>query len=263
MHSVQLWFVSLLFTERDLAQLENCRWWLTHDELAKVERYRKSDDRQKALYVRCCLRAILSHYFPLRPNEWQFEYGDKGKPRLCHAQRLSSGLEFNISHSGEYLMVAVMQTNSAEGAIELGVDIEKSSSDIQIASILPHYFTLSEQSELQALSSEQQKQRFFDLWVLKESYIKAKGQGLSLSLKSFGFDFTSMAPEPLFVKDSEVSLDCYRGIQLQLFDPPQDAADWNVYLGRIDDQYRFAVSFSGVGPIALEARLFFPQLFES
>ncbi|MCG7497289.1 4'-phosphopantetheinyl transferase superfamily protein [Vibrio sp. Of7-15] len=257
MNSVQLWFASLLFTERDLAQLESRRWWLSDDELVKVERYRKAEDRQKALFVRCCLRAVLSHYFPLPPNEWKFEYGDKGKPRLCHTQRLSSGIEFNISHSGEHLVIAVMKKNHADDVIELGVDIERSRSDIQIASILPHHFTLFEHSELQALPSEQQRQRFFDLWVLKESYIKAKGLGLALSLKSFGFDLVSMVPEHLLVEGSDIYLECYRGIQLQLLAPSQDGSEWNVFFGRIDDHYRFAVSLNGVGGIiSMEARLF-------
>lgn len=255
MHSVQLWFVSLLPTERDSTQLEDFRWWLSDDELIKVERYRNPDDRQKALYVRCSLRAILSHSFSLLPNEWQFEYGEKGKPKLCYEQRMNSGIDFNISHSGDQLVVAVMKATAEESGIELGVDIEQSRSDIQIASIIPHYFSLQEQTELQALPMDLQRQRFFDLWVLKESYIKAKGLGLALPLKSFGFDFSSAISERLFVDHSKPPLCCYQGIQLQLLEPPQDSSDWWVYFGRLDERYRFAVSLGGASePISVEAR---------
>ena len=62
--------------------------------------------------------------------------------------------------------------------------------DIEIAD---RYFAPAEVAALRALPSEQQQQRFFDYWTLKESYIKARGMGLSIPLERFAFDLEDSA----------------------------------------------------------------------
>ncbi|MCL1138584.1 eicosapentaenoate biosynthesis 4'-phosphopantetheinyl transferase PfaE [Shewanella pneumatophori] len=154
--------------------------------------------------VRGYLRALLSQHSEIRPNEWRFEYGDKGKPRLSDAQFAQTGVHFNVSHSGDWLLVGICtadnkgasqaskeETDSA--SIEFGVDIERCRNSTNIHSILSHYFSESEKRALLALPEALQRDRFFDLWALKESYIKAKGLGLALSLKSFAFDFSALS----------------------------------------------------------------------
>jgi 4'-phosphopantetheinyl transferase len=57
--------------------------------------------------------------------------------------------------------------------------------DIQIAD---RYFALAEVAALRALPTEQQQHRFLEYWTLKESYIKARGTGLSIPLDRFEFE---------------------------------------------------------------------------
>ena len=40
---------------------------------------------------------------------------------------------------------------------------------------------------MRALAPDRQLNRFFELWTLKESYIKARGMGLSIPLNQFSF----------------------------------------------------------------------------
>ncbi|MGF1757272.1 4'-phosphopantetheinyl transferase superfamily protein [Photobacterium sagamiensis] len=236
------------------------------------------DARTRALYVRGFLRAILSRYAPLSPDEWRFEYGEKGKPRLCAEQRDQTGLEFNLSHSGDYLLLGVMRAGSEN--VELGVDIEHARTSTDIYPILNHYFSPQEVTALLNLPENRQRQRFFDLWALKESYIKATGQGLAKSLKSFGFDLSEAREETLpmrlatgldspFYSESvaselELELELYRGIGLSFADNGSDKKvepnPWQSCLGRLNEEYRFAVTLGGsVKPMALDARLVCPN----
>ena len=49
-------------------------------------------------------REVLSHYAPMAPVDWCFVQGKNGKPRLESPPR---PLDFNLSHSGDWLVCAV------------------------------------------------------------------------------------------------------------------------------------------------------------
>lgn len=236
-------------------QADVIRGWLPEDERTKVTRYLQLAAREQGLMVRGFLRGILSLLAKdtsltgesLSPQDWRFEYGKKGKPKLISEQQASSGLIFNISHSGDWLVVAVMQRSEGQSICELGVDIERNRQSTNIYPILDHYFTHEESEALLALPNDQQRERFFDLWALKESYIKAKGLGLALSLKSFSFDLSEIKTTTLALFEQETCIDdlgVNENIQLNLHqgDLVKSADDWSVLLGKLNEDYRFAVS---------------------
>ena len=239
------------------------------DEIAKVDRYRMPSSQVQALYVRNYLRNVLSCYSDLRPEEWRFEYGEKGKPSLVAEQQLKTGLNFNISHSKEHLLIAVCQIEGKQ--VQLGVDIEHARSSTNIDSIMKHYFSDKELADLLELSKEEQRERFFDLWALKESYIKATGHGLATSLRSFSFEFSNLTEQTLSLHASdfqpnlqdeirlyrEIRLDSGIGLDLDSAQEDDISTDWQCCLGRLDDQYRFAVTLGGnLLPMQIEVRTF-------
>lgn len=248
-----------------LEQAAFIREWLTEDELKKVSRYLQAKDRDKGLMVRGYLRGILSLCsavdLKIVPQDWRFEYGEKGKPELTSELSARTGIKFNISHSGDWLVVALINVHQAsmidDACIELGVDIERSRESTNIYPILKHYFTQVETDALLALPGSCQRGRFFDLWALKESYIKAKGLGLALSLKSFSFDFSQMIETTLLLKDSGDKVKKCRSFEhIDLNFHHQDmsiheAKNWWVYLAKLDEQYRFALSVSNVDKVTL------------
>ncbi|TWD33671.1 4'-phosphopantetheinyl transferase [Vibrio crassostreae] len=264
---VDLWLCSLgnLNDQPDIVSQLKKR--LTADEIAKVERYRMPSSQIQALYVRNYLRKVLSSYSDLMPEAWRFEYGEKGKPSLVAEQQLKTGLNFNISHSKEHLLVAVCQREGKR--VQLGVDIEHARSSTNIDSIMKHYFSDKELADLLKLSKELQRERFFDLWALKESYIKATGRGLATSLRSFSFDFSNLTEQTLPIHPSnfqpnlqdeirfhgEISI--YSGVGLDVTEQTDISTDWQCCLGRLDEQYRFAVTLGGnLLPMQIEMRTF-------
>ena len=131
----------------------------------------------------------------IAPEQWQFTKNYYGKPTISNAS-LTIPLHFNISHTDKLVVLAVTVDQ------EIGVDVEyllRSGKTLEIAS---SFFSPSEVQQLLTLPPEKQKDRFFDLWTLKEAYIKACGMGLSISLDHFSYSFSpqgdisiSFAPE--------------------------------------------------------------------
>jgi 4'-phosphopantetheinyl transferase len=241
--------------------------WLSDDEVAKVGRYKSVSARHNALQVRIALRAVLSLHSNLTPQQWRFSYGTKGKPSLTQDLLAQTGLHFNLSHSGQWLMIGIVIAPNAEEKTEptiegasnewvynpeqdiyFGVDIERQRSSTDIVPILNHYFTQTETATLMCLPEPLQRQRFFDLWAVKESYIKARGLGLALSLKSFSVDFSQadQCNTPLQLTDnSSKPIELLKPVKLNFTDSKEPASidfSWQTVMGRLDDEYRFAVT---------------------
>ncbi|OMO20088.1 4'-phosphopantetheinyl transferase family protein [Vibrio lentus] len=264
---VDLWLCSLSNLNDQPDIVSQLKKRLTTDEIAKVERYRMPSSQTQALYVRNYLRKVLSSYSDLMPEAWRFEYGEKGKPRLIEKQQIETGLNFNISHSKEHLLIAVCQREGK--SLQLGVDIEHARSSTNIDSIMKHYFSDTELTDLLELNKEEQRERFFDLWALKESYIKATGKGLATSLRSFSFDFSNLTEQTLPIHSSDFQpnlqdeirlhgeISIYSGVGLDVTEKTDSSTDWQCCLGRLDEQYRFAVTLGGnLLPMQIEMRTF-------
>lgn len=152
---------------------------LSADEKKKQQRYRFAKDRHNCLVTRAFVRCVLSQYADLQPAEWIFENGRHGKPEISNS---SLPLRFNLSHTEEMIVCAVILHK------DIGCDIESRSRIAELKSIARRYFSASEVKALLALPTTQQQTRFFEYWTLKEAYVKATGQGLSVPLDAFSFN---------------------------------------------------------------------------
>ena len=111
-------------------------------------------------------------------GDWQFTCNPFGKPQ----SRDGFGAQapyFNLSHSHGRAVLALSRTP------QIGVDIEFAGRERRISEIAHRYFADAEAQDLLALSGPAQQRRFYELWSLKEAYIKARGLGLAIPLKSF------------------------------------------------------------------------------
>ncbi len=105
------------------------------------------------------------------PNQWDIQENKFGKPEITNKN--IRNLHFNISHSNDYLVIAM----SDEGKI--GIDIEPIGKEL--AHPFPsQLFSDNEQSRLQSLTTKQQTAYFTKLWTAKEAIAKCIGQGTHL-----------------------------------------------------------------------------------
>lgn len=112
---------------------------------------------------------LLHHVFGEESRGGRYELGGRGKPSLRSAK------PFNLSHSGDYAVLAV-SCNS------VGVDLERIR-PIDWERISARFFHPSEQAYLS--QSADPRTAFFWIWTLKESYLKAEGLGFSVSPARF------------------------------------------------------------------------------
>jgi 4'-phosphopantetheinyl transferase len=119
------------------------------------------------------------------PRGWIFSTNEFGRPYVANPSPATSRLSFNVSHTKGLIMMGVTIGTA------LGVDVENIGGREPYTEIADRYFSPSEVADLHSLPEPQQHKRFFDVWTLKESYIKARGMGLAIPLDGFSFHFPS------------------------------------------------------------------------
>lgn len=191
---------------------------LNAEEKVKQQRYKFAKDRHDALITRAFIRDLLSYYADVDPQDWQFDKGEKDKPEVINAPL---PLRFNISHTKNLIVCAVTLTD------DIGCDVENTSRSNDVLAIAERYFSKEETTELFALPVEQQRNRFFDYWTLKESYIKAWGLGLAIPLADFSFAIsdTVQMTNDMFAIKSDISL----SFATHREDEPQIWRSWLMY----------------------------------
>ena len=127
----------------------------------KLGKYNISDDKLRCLAAGLLLRHALGEGLK------DISYTQSQKPYLPNESY------FNISHSGEYAVLAVSEH-------ELGVDIEKNG---EYKEKLAQRCCTEE--ELIFLHGSKDKSLFYKMWTGKESIMKATGEGFRMSPRSF------------------------------------------------------------------------------
>ncbi|MDG2035810.1 MAG: 4'-phosphopantetheinyl transferase superfamily protein [Pseudomonadales bacterium] len=174
---------------------------LSSAELARNQRYRFARDRHRDLVARALLRSALGGLLDTRPEDVEFEIGAKGKPHLKDKSEPQRAIDqpalpfFNLSHSADWVVLAVAN-------FPVGIDIEFTQRKNNVLAIARNYFFGREVEQLFSLPFDQQRERFFDYWTLKEAYMKARGEGIALGLSNFGFQLCDSGRISLYLSSS-------------------------------------------------------------
>jgi 4'-phosphopantetheinyl transferase len=161
------------------------RYWylLTETEKSQARRFHFPADQHRYLVTRVLLRTVLSRYAPVSPAQWRFSCNAYGKPAVANDGGQAARIAFNLSHSGQLVVLCV----SCDHA--LGIDTECLSGRPPSMDTVARYFCAEEALALAAIPTHLRAERFYRYWTLKEAYIKARGMGMSIPLDQFSFDF--------------------------------------------------------------------------
>ena len=157
---------------------------LSTDERNRSKAFLRETDRLCYSVSRVFVKVVLSKYVDIAPETVTFKYNAYGKPGIANRIRdAETKISFNLSHTDDLIVLAVRNGG------EVGVDVENPSLRRAPLELTNEVFSLKEMEELQNLPQSMKDLRFFQHWTLKEAYIKARGQGLSIPLNLFGFSF--------------------------------------------------------------------------
>jgi 4'-phosphopantetheinyl transferase len=189
---IHLWRLDLRLEQIDLTQFEAT---LSLDEKGRAQRFLFPHDRDRFVATRGVLRELLGKYVKRGAGHLEFDYGSYGKPALRQGL-CERSVQFNVSQShGVGLLAFALGRH-------VGVDIELVRADLASEEMAERYFAPQEVNELKKIPPSRQDEGFFLCWTRKEAYVKARGGGLSIPLKSFQVSLTPGEPERLQAADA-------------------------------------------------------------
>ena len=168
-HAVHLWGIEL---EGSSWCIEQCSEWLDEAERHRATRLVREDIRRQYVLAHGGLRAVLSRYLDVNPDEVSLGRTEAGKPFVARDGREHSAITFNLSHAHNRALIAVSK------AQEVGVDLELVRSNVEVVKLSERYFAPSEHAVITQATEAQRAMIFFRYWVVKEAVLKAQGIGL-------------------------------------------------------------------------------------
>ncbi|MDI1323388.1 MAG: 4'-phosphopantetheinyl transferase superfamily protein [Algoriphagus sp.] len=182
---------------------------LHKDEQLKSEFFLKEEDRIRFILSKIYLKKLLSNYLKVEPSQLEFKYSEQNKPILINYPMIN----FNLSHSGQYIIIGFANKWS------VGVDIELMNTHIDLYNLINNCMSSPEVSVI--LNSEMPRQMFYKYWTRKEALLKGIGIGLTDRLKD---------------------INCNDGLNLVPIEFSGFASPWKVWSFEMDNSYSVSIA---------------------
>ena len=164
----------------DTAAIAAAASQLAPDEHEQYERFHDPHDARDYACAHALLRTTLSLESDREAAAWRFGKTPAGKPFLLEAAD-AAGISFSLSHARGMVACAVTD------APAVGIDVESVDRDVDANRIAGRFFAPVEAAHLDQLDGDARRDRFFDLWTLKEALVKALGVGMAAALDRLAF----------------------------------------------------------------------------
>ncbi len=175
--TAHLWF----FDTETLREPSTTDEWLARledHERTRYAAYGTAAARREYLGTRAVARTALAHYSGQPAECLRFGTDHLGRPELTSP--VMPGLFFSLAKTRE-LAVGLFALDH-----EVGVDVELVA-PIEAVELAERFFSPGELAELSSLEDTARLSRFYELWTLREAYLKARGIGLALPLEQLVF----------------------------------------------------------------------------
>jgi 4'-phosphopantetheinyl transferase len=187
-------------------------------------------DAKSALAGRLLARRACQETLGLEWSKMKFERTERGRPFLLQPE--TPCFDFNVSHQGDWVVCAAEYVPHLTPRI--GVDVMKLESrdkpPLEFASIFRRQLSDYEWGYVERGPGSTVLNRFYRVWCLKESYLKADGCGISKDLRSVAFTPRS---DHLFTQHI---------ISDTVMNPSEEVnGSWRFHEGFLDDKHCWAV----------------------
>ena len=158
-------------------RIEELASFLLPEEKERQARFVSAELRREYLVTRVLARWSLSVFVPgVRPEAWTFARTESHRPFVTSRD----GLDFNLSNT-PWLVACAVSTG------RVGLDVELLARGDDVLEVASWCFSDEELDGLFALPIVERRVRAVELWTLKESYVKALGDGISAPLRAITF----------------------------------------------------------------------------
>lgn len=135
---------------------------------SRILLYKDEKDRLLRICSKLLLKHLLDYYCHTPKLSLQdLKYTNLNKPYF------DADFDFSITHSGNLVIVAGIKTG------KIGIDCEQKKNALNFE-VLSEFLTKDETKLIDI--SDDKVSVFYDLWVKKEAFIKATGEGIMLTL---------------------------------------------------------------------------------
>lgn len=207
------------------------------EEKDRLMKFHFREDFDSSLVGRLLQRKFVNDYTHLEYSDINFSRDDKGKPFLTN--ELSTQIRFNVSHQGDYTVLAGFVSDNKSGGI--GVDIMKidycgGKSLSDFFKLMTRNFSDVEWLSIKKHSTERERlKKFMRHWCLKESYVKNIGVGITVNLQKVSFGI---------IEDQLTTTNIVNSTKLEVNDVP--IVDWKFEEHLIDENHCLAIAISGI-----------------
>lgn len=148
-----------------LAEAADAEAALPEPERAHCRRYRHVEARRRALAVRLLAHRALAWLDPERA--WTIARHASGQPHVSDPL-----VAISLAHSGPWVACALGRVAA------LGIDLEVIRPRRRPLAFARRFYTAAEVAWLESLTGAEQLAAFYDIWTLREAWLKARGSGL-------------------------------------------------------------------------------------
>ncbi|MEM7053600.1 MAG: 4'-phosphopantetheinyl transferase superfamily protein [Pseudomonadota bacterium] len=149
---------------------------------------------QRRMGQKFLLRLLLGAYLGVPGRSIQMATNPSGKPALA-GDWANSGLSFNLSHAGDWLVIAVADS------VAVGIDIESSQRSLRWRKLSRRYFSAAEADWLDAMDDVEGALQFLKHWTAREALIKAMGCTIAGNISSVVLQTTATPQIELLPED--------------------------------------------------------------
>jgi 4'-phosphopantetheinyl transferase len=145
------------------------RTLLSRDEQRRLAAYRSRESAERFVVTRALVRLVLGERLGVDPCDVAISHTERGKPVLAES------LQFNVSHSGDLILLAVSDDRA------VGVDVERRRDVERVQALVARWLTADERDQVTRIAESglAVSEAFLRVWSLKEARLKALGVGIA------------------------------------------------------------------------------------
>ncbi|KAG0055185.1 hypothetical protein BGZ83_009361 [Gryganskiella cystojenkinii] len=229
----------------NIVPVSNLLNFLPKQESDRLLQFRQEDDMKRALIGRLMIHAFFAAHHGCRWDKLVFSRTENNKPILTQPEHLKN-VSFNISHHGDW--VIFVGDTSLESTARLGVDVMDFQEQVpgesfetfsacfldQFTSKEMQFMTDADNDPAAPSNTINQLKRFYRMWCLKESTVKALGVGIDFNLKSFEFS----------IQQNRVTAKPILSTRIEVHEPSPNFPEegWSFEEALLDDNHCYAIA---------------------